>query len=83
MEPTSSESLPPDDISHQIEHRFRRDLIPSMKLSIEAAVAGAVALAFAVLSMAVVAQEHGERGSASATGYSSTTSAVVSYTSLR
>ena len=34
-----------------------------MKLSIEATVAGAVALAFAVLSMGVIAQEHGERGS--------------------
>ncbi len=33
-----------------------------MKLSIEATVAGAVAMAFAVLSMAVIAQEQGERG---------------------
>jgi len=33
-----------------------------MKLSIEAAVAGTVAIAFAVLSMAVIAQEQGERG---------------------
>jgi hypothetical protein len=32
-----------------------------MKLSIEATVAGAIAIAFAVLSMAVIAQE-GERG---------------------
>ena len=83
MEPTSSESLPPDDISHQIEHRFRRDLIPRMKLSIEAAVAAAVAVAFAVLSMVAIAQEHGERGSGSATGYSPTTTAALSYASLR
>ncbi len=33
-----------------------------MKLSIEATVAGAVAIAFAVLSMAVIVQEQGERG---------------------
>jgi len=33
-----------------------------MKLSIEATVAGAIAIAFAVLSMAVIAQEQGERG---------------------
>ncbi|MFL6544005.1 MAG: hypothetical protein DMF07_02965 [Verrucomicrobia bacterium] len=33
-----------------------------MKLSIEATVAGAVAMAFAILSMAVIAQEQGERG---------------------
>ena len=32
-----------------------------MKLSIESTVAGAVAMAFAVLSMAVIAQEQGER----------------------
>jgi hypothetical protein len=81
MEPTSSESLAPDGISHQIEHRFRRDLIPRMKLSIEATVAAAVAVAFAVLSMAVIVQEHG--GSGKATGYSPTTSAVLSYASLR
>ena len=82
MEPTSSESLPPDDISHQIEHRSRRDLIPSMKLSIEAAVAGAVAVAFAVFSLVAIAQEHGERGTG-ATEYSPTTSAALSYASLR
>jgi hypothetical protein len=83
MEPTSSESLAPDDISHQIKHRSCRDLIPRMKLSIEATVAAAVAVAFAVLSMAVIVQEHGERGSGKATGYSPTTSAVLSYASLR
>jgi hypothetical protein len=33
-----------------------------MKLSIEATVAGAIAIAFAVLSMAVIAQEQGTRG---------------------
>jgi hypothetical protein len=32
-----------------------------MKLSIEATIGGAVALAFAVVSMAVMAQEQGER----------------------
>ncbi len=83
MEPTSSESLASDDISHQIEPRSRRDLIPRMKLSIEATVAAAVAVAFAVLSMAVIAQAQGERGSGNATGYSRTTSATVSYVSLR
>jgi hypothetical protein len=82
MEPTASESLSPYDISDQIEHS-RRDLIPRMKLSIEATVAAAVAVAFAVLSMAVIAQEHGERGTGSATGYSPTTSAALSYASLR
>ena len=35
-----------------------------MELSIEATVAGAVAVAFAILSMAVIAQEQGERGTA-------------------
>jgi hypothetical protein len=54
-----------------------------MKLSIEATVAAAVAVAFAVLSMAVIAQEHGERGTRGATGYSPTTSAVLSYASLQ
>jgi hypothetical protein len=83
MEPTSSESLPPDIISHQIEHHSRRDLIPRMKLSIEAAVAAAVAVAFAVFSMVAIAQEHGERGTGSATGYSPTTTAALSYVSLR
>jgi hypothetical protein len=83
MEPTSSESLPPDDISHQIEHRSRRDLIPRMKLSIEAAVAAAVAVAFAVFTMAAIAQEQGERGTGSATGYSPTSSAALSYVTLR
>jgi hypothetical protein len=33
-----------------------------MKLSIEATVGGAVAAAFAILSMAVIAQEQGEHG---------------------
>jgi hypothetical protein len=83
MEPTSSESLAPDDISHQIEHRSRRDLIPRMKLSIEATVAAAVAVAFALFSMVAIAQEHGERGTGSATGYSPTTAAALSYVSLR
>jgi len=83
MEPTSSESLPPDDISHQIEHPSRRDLIPCMKLSIEAAVAAAVAVAFALFSMVAIAQEHGERGTVGATGYSPTTSAVLRSASLR
>jgi len=54
-----------------------------MKLSIEATVAAAVAVAFAVLSMAVIAQEHGERGTGGATGYSPTTTAVLSYASPR
>jgi hypothetical protein len=54
-----------------------------MKLSIEATVAAAVAVAFAVLSIAVIAQEQGERGSGSATGYSPTNSAAVSYVSVR
>ncbi len=35
-----------------------------MKLSIEATVGGAVAAAFAILSMAVIVQEQGERGTA-------------------
>ena len=51
-----------------------------MKLSIEAAVAATVAVAFAVLSMAVIASE---RETGGATGYSPTTSATVSYVSLR
>jgi hypothetical protein len=80
MEPTSSESLPPDIISHQTEHRSHQQLIFRMKLSIEAAVAAAVAVAFAVLSMAVIASD---RGTGGPTGYSSTRSATVSYASLR
>jgi hypothetical protein len=51
-----------------------------MKLSIEAAVAAAVAVAFAVLSMAVIASD---RETVGATGYSPTTSAALSYASLR
>jgi hypothetical protein len=82
MEPTSSESLLPNDISDQIEHS-RRVLIPSMKLSIEATVGAAVAVAFAVLSMAVIVQAQGERGPGSATGYSPTTNAALSYARLR
>ena len=35
-----------------------------MKLSIEATIGGAVTVAFAVLSMAVMAQQQGERGTA-------------------
>jgi hypothetical protein len=54
-----------------------------MKLSIEATVAAAVAIAFAVLGIAVVTQEQGERGTGSATGYRPTTSAALSYVSLR
>jgi hypothetical protein len=83
MEPTSSESLPPDDVSHQIEHRSHQQLIFPMELSIESAVAGAVAVAFAVFSMVAVLQEHGERGTGSVTGYSPTTSAALNYASLR
>ena len=82
MEPTSSESLPPDDISDQTEHSHR-DLIPRMQLSIESAVAAAVAVAFAVFSMVAIAQEHGERGTGGATGYNPTKSAVLGYASLR
>ena len=83
MEPTSSESLAPNDISHQIEHRSHQQLIFRMKLSIESAVAGAVAVAFALFSVVAIAQEHGERGTRGATGYSPTTSTVLSYASLR
>jgi hypothetical protein len=83
MEPTSSESLPQDDVSHQIEHRSHHQLIFRMKLSIESAVAGAVAVAFAVFSMVAIAQEHGERGTGGATEYSLTTSAALSYANMR
>jgi hypothetical protein len=54
-----------------------------MKLSIESAVAGAVAVAFALFSLVAIAQEHGEGGTGGATGYSPTTSTVLSYASLR
>ena len=64
----------------KIDRRSYQQLIPRMKLSIEAAVAAAVAVAFAVLSMAVIASE---RETVGATGYSPTTSATVSYVSLR
>ena len=83
MEPTASESLPPDYVSHHIEHRSHHQLIFRMKLSIESAVAGAVAVAFALFSVVAIAQEHGERGIGGATGYSPTTSTVPSYASLR
>ena len=49
-----------------------------MKLSIEATVAAAVAVAFAVFTMAAISQEQGERGIGGATGYSPTTSAALS-----
>lgn len=83
MEPTSSESLPPDDRTHQTEHRSDQQLIFRMKLSNESAVAGAVAVAFALFSVVAIAQEHGERGTGGATGYSPTTSTVLRYASLR
>ena len=54
-----------------------------MKLSIEATVAAAVAVAFAVLSIAAIAQEQGERGIGGATGYRPTNSPAVSYVSLQ
>jgi hypothetical protein len=46
----------------RITHRSNQRAFFQMKLSIEATVAGAVAVAFAVLSMAVIAQEESERG---------------------
>ena len=54
-----------------------------MKLSIESAVAGVVALAFVLFSMVAIAQEHGERGTGGAAGYNPTTSTVLSYANLR
>jgi hypothetical protein len=54
-----------------------------MKLSIESAVAGTVAVAFALFSMVAIAQEHGERGTGGVAGYSPTASTVPSYASLR
>ena len=54
-----------------------------MKLSIESAVAGIVAMAFVLFSVVAIAQEHGERGTGGATGYNLTTSTVLSYASLR
>ncbi|HEX3620209.1 MAG TPA: hypothetical protein VHU16_07540 [Candidatus Udaeobacter sp.] len=54
-----------------------------MKLSIESAVAGTVAVAFALFSVVAIAQEHGDRGTGGATGYNPTKSAVLSYASLR
>jgi len=52
-----------------------------MKLSIESAVAGAVAVAFALFSMVAIAQEHGERRTGGAIGYSPTADPVLSYAS--
>jgi hypothetical protein len=61
-----------------------------MKLSIEATVGGAVAVAFAVLSMAVISQEQGERGTPTnsallshitARGFNSSSSASIGETS--
>jgi hypothetical protein len=45
-------------------HRSHQRAICHMKLSIEAKVAAAVAVAFAVLSIGVIAQEQSERGTA-------------------
>jgi hypothetical protein len=54
-----------------------------MKLSIEAKVAAAVAIAFAALSIAAIAQEHSERGSVGPNRYGSTNGPALSYVSLR
>jgi hypothetical protein len=83
MEPTAAKGLHPNHVNAKSTIRSHQQLIPRMKLSIEAAVAAAVAVAFALFSMVAIAQEHGERGTGSATGYSPTTSAALSYASLR
>ena len=82
MEPTAAEGLHPNHVNAKSTIRSHQQLIPRMKLSIEATVAAAVAVAFALFSMVAIAQEHGERGTG-ATGYSPTTSVVLSYASLR
>jgi len=83
MEPTAAKGLHPNHVTAKSTIHSHQQLIPRMKLSIESAVAGAVAVAFAVFSMVAIAQEHGERGTGGATGYGPTTSVVLSYASLR
>jgi len=53
-----------------------------MKLSIEAKVAAAVAVAFAVLSMGAIAREQSERGTAARNWYGPTNSPGLSEMSL-
>ncbi len=54
-----------------------------MKLSIEAKVAAAVAIAFAGLSIGAIAQEQSQRGIGSSNGYGPTNSTALSQVSLR
>jgi hypothetical protein len=54
-----------------------------MKLSIEAKVAAAVAIAFAALSIGAIAQEQSERGTDRSNGYGATNSPALGYVSLR
>jgi hypothetical protein len=54
-----------------------------MKLSIEATVAAAVAVAFTALSIGAIAREQSEHGTGGVTGYSPTNSPALSHMSAR
>jgi len=54
-----------------------------MKLSIEAKVAAAVAIAFTVLGIGAIAQEQSQRRIASSNGYGPANSTALSQVSLR
>jgi hypothetical protein len=61
LEGTPSQNLSKTH-AHRINHRSHRRAVQRMKLSIEAKVAAAVAIAFAALSIGAIAQEQGEQG---------------------
>ena len=50
--------------ARRINHRSRQRALRRMKLSVEAKVAAAVAMAFAALSIGAIAQEQSEHGTA-------------------
>jgi len=62
------EGTPSEDFfkthARRINHRSRQGASRHMKLSIEAKVAAAVAVAFAALTIGVIAQEQSEHGTA-------------------
>jgi len=63
MEGTPSESLLSTRITAKANPRSYQPAIPNMKLSVETIVVGAIAVAFAALSTAVITQEQGAPGS--------------------
>jgi hypothetical protein len=62
---------------------FRGKHVTAVNLSIEARVAAAVAIGFAVVSMGAIAREQSERGTGGRNGYGPTNSIGLSQMNLR